>query len=947
MSVTLDSSAQVSKIRSTLVSLDGNTQKTATQEQDFQTRDVVNNLPVRITTRYQTKDKIGSNLADLQGYTGDITIDISVENLTVHPQTLTYDLAGTSHSKNALVGVPLSIVASTTFEGVGPEKVHSEATLNQGKTNGIISTNSSGDALIQWGKILAGPSTGANATFTVDVQAENFQVPEFNIGVHTGLSTDLTTAGAVTSTFTNQSDSELELMQQTVNVVTEANQALTDASTIISQVRDNLNTTSGSLKTTTIQELQKSSELLTGRLTDLQDKMANLKVNLDESATGSQQQLIDQMRQTVTSLQKFFGTEGQNVPQATIEAGTCQVKISQPEGEPSVYSNMAQLNSVLTAYSQANIDCQQQVSAALDTVLGPEDPTADTCKDSASASCAVFTAKTVADASLLASADQTRTLIENLQPGITGQVIDDFSQVQQEMTDLQKEIDLLQDPAQPTSSATPTATPSPDSSPTSQSPEPVPSTGSHQKIIDSLDTIDGSVQTIKDNVQGLEDLLGKINQTASEAISELAQDSDQQKSMLTQNQDLADQLCQLNNQGTAQAGKLSQEEVDHLRSYLTDTPCAAPTGAASPTPSSSPNGQTPNQPAAEPLAPVDGYPAPMDQRLTHQKGLWEQVLNSTNVKDDKAEVAQEIAAIRENLTGVTDKTKAIRDELAAPAPSPSGTPSPETTATESAAPPKNGADEPVETNIQAVKDASPRLQESIDSLEESMNALGGQQAALEQALTEISQRLSPEELTKISDLLGEQARNVEQQRQASATSISDLFAQQVTALSGSATSVSDTADSLLENQSDQLSQAAQQQEDQVSQRTKTALEAIQQSHDAATQDLAGTSTLLTQDLQKIMLDVGDTSVTGSGLLGSLLNNASNADNANYQLALATQNAEKYSNLREQDMGAVKLKQAQYQASLEALATVPTFSYKNTTGATVKTIYTFTVAGDTE
>lgn len=949
VNVGLTSSAEISDISSTVVSFDAFSGKSSSEEQTYALRDAVNDLPVRITTRYTTDQGSGNDLNDLAGYTGDVSIDITVENLTVQPEDLTYDVAGTQKTKSTLVGAPLSVAASTTFEGVKPQSILSEATVGNGTTNGIISTNENGDASLQWAKILAGPSTSASSTFTVNLQAEDLKVPEFNIAVHPGLTNDLTSSGAVSSAFSANQDSTMELMQQTVEVVAEANQALADAGSTISDIRDNLNTTSESLKSSTVQELQQSSEQLTGQLSDLQEKLSGLRTNLDESAQGSQDELVAQMQQTVESLQNFFGQEGDEVPAPVFDAGTCEVNIAQPTNGSTVYSNMVQLSNVLGAYSEANIDCRDQVLGVINNVLGPENPTPETCKDSVSASCSIFNSQVVLTASLLQSAQQTSQLIEQLNPGALSEVLGNHQSASAALDTLQQQVDALQQPTAPAPTKSPSPTPSPtpstEPSPTpsvSPSASPSPSPLPTEELLASLDSIDQHTKASTDHIADLEELLGSINTNAQEALAELNVDTDETGSMLTQNQELADQLCQLSDGGTAEAGKLPAEEVERLRGYLTDTPCADVAEPAS----------------DEKLPTPENYQQPLSQRLTHQVELWNSVFTASDVTGEESETTQKIAAINEDLTQVSEKTAAMRtllEQAASPAPSPSASPSatpepqeptaaPEPTQEPTAEPSPETPVEP-DTSVQAVKDAMPGLHASFDSLSTSLDDLSAQQQKLNDALAEIIEAAPAENAEEISSILATQARNVSQQRTDSELTITDLFSQQVTNLTGTSESISTGTEVLLKEQGDKLNAAAQRQVEEADARTKSSLERIQQSHDSATQDVAGASATLTGELQKLMLDVGDTSVNGSGLLGSLQNNAGSAGNADYQLSLATQNAEKYATIREEDMGAIRLKQEQYNASLRKLSALPAFHFAAPSGTTVKTIYTFTIGGE--
>ena len=91
-----------------------------------------------------------------------------------------------------------------------------------------------------------------------------------------------------------------------------------------------------------------------------------------------------------------------------------------------------------------------------------------------------------------------------------------------------------------------------------------------------------------------------------------------------------------------------------------------------------------------------------------------------------------------------------------------------------------------------------------------------------------------------------------------------------------------------------------------------------------------------------MLDLGDSNAEGAGLLGALKSNSAKAGAADYQLALAMQNAQGYTNLRSEDISALQKRQAQFKASLQRLRSLPTFHLSNAGSAEVKTVYTFQI-----
>ena len=68
--------------------------------------------------------------------------------------------------------------------------------------------------------------------------------------------------------------------------------------------------------------------------------------------------------------------------------------------------------------------------------------------------------------------------------------------------------------------------------------------------------------------------------------------------------------------------------------------------------------------------------------------------------------------------------------------------------------------------------------------------------------------------------------------------------------------------------------------------------------------------------------------------------AAKADTADYQLALATQNAQGYANMRAEDVAGILLRQAQFKASLEAVSALPTFHLEVPPGTATQTLYSF-------
>lgn len=968
VNVKLDSAAKVSDINADIVSIDGISGKIVTDQENYSVRDAVNDLPVRVTTRYKTTEKSGDNLSDLKGYTGKVVIEVSVENLTVASKDLTYDVAGVQRTQKALVGIPLTVAGSAQIEGVKPQNIRADATLGTGSTNGVISSSQEGNTQVQWGAILAGPATGASTTFVLDMDVNDFKVPSIDLAVQAGLTNDLTASGIIGAATNPADSSDLDLIRRTVEVVNEANAVLTDAGSTITAVRDNLNKTSESLEASTVRSLQDASSGLTQKLEDLQEKLGNLNTDLAASTQSSQTEIVGQMQQTVDALTRFLGTEPEEIPQAQIDSGTCKVQITQPAGGATVYSNMVQLSNVLSAYGQANTDCRDQMIATMNQIIGPENPSAQTCADSPSVSCSFYASSLAVTASMIAMAAQGNELIEELQPGMLTQALADYESTNRALENLEEKISALDGKVDPTptpspsDSSEPTAEPSASETPAPPTPSPTePSDTDRKELLAGLTALEDSVSRINTSLESIQDLVRKTHATGANAVQKLeGETAEAGGSMIEQNKALAHELCAISDQ-------LSPEQLQTLRGYLTDEPCSphntpAPTTTAENTATATATsaadqtpGDTENTPApSETTAPghANNYKQPMDQRLNDQLTMWKTVLNSTNLDQEGSQIQQNFSAVSNQTGEISQTISEMKNRLnqtpeeepsptAEPSNTPTGSPSAEPTIEPTAEPTESPGTDPA---IQAVKDALPQLRENTNTLGQSLETVNQNQEQLNQAIKALLENAPAETAQEINELLGSQVRQVSAAKEANAEAITEMFSDSISDLTGSARIVSAQADSLAQEQGQALKEEAENQAATIDRRTQDALVRIQESTNAATRDADGASAVLTSQLQNIMLDVGDSSIDGSGLLGSLTTGAAKAGDADYQLTLATENAQRYANIREEDLGAIRLKQAQHSAAFAAVADMPAFKLATPQGATVKTLYTFSLGG---
>ena len=73
-----------------------------TADESFDPASVAGDLPVRILTSYRLGDRSGTDLSEIVGESGRVEIEVVVQNTTVRPQKLTYDVDSTERSQFAL-----------------------------------------------------------------------------------------------------------------------------------------------------------------------------------------------------------------------------------------------------------------------------------------------------------------------------------------------------------------------------------------------------------------------------------------------------------------------------------------------------------------------------------------------------------------------------------------------------------------------------------------------------------------------------------------------------------------------------------------------------------------------------------------------------------------------------------------------------------------------------
>ena len=943
VNVQMGRDGDVSSIESTNIYVNDKDRTSSSSNVQFKPKDVVNDLPVRVSLQYSTERGSGTNLNDLNGYSGEITIKVTVENLTVKTEDVTYDASGTSRTSPAPVGTPFSIAASTVLSG-SPTQVITTPDAADLSTNGVVSTNEEGKAVVQWGAISAPPVTASSSSFVLKVKAKDFSAPTFNISVQPGFASDLSGAGIITNGFTSQDASQVALLQRTIDTVNEVNTTLTSASSQVAQVRQSLDDTSATLGKDTAEHLKTQNESLTKTMQGLQANIESLQKDLSEASRTNNSQLISQLERTVAALHSMLGdtTARPNVS-VSHSGGRCVVHREEGANSRSVYGNLAQLSAVLNAYAEASSDCQQDLTASIREIVGPEHPTAETCSSNGSVTCALFGASVTVQSSLIALVATGEKIVDHLQPEYLKGANNNYSALKRQMDELVEQVE--KDPSSLDADAV-------------------------RSLREKVSAARQNVNQMKETSSRLIESIKNVHSRAASARAELVDGSG---SMSAQNKELAEQLCALS---TERGGSLSAEQVEHLRGYLTASSCGgaaspsaspsseAPSEAPSPAPSESASvapSEEPSKkveapsaapsseaPSAEPTATegntrvitvenanertyTSNTPAartPMEQRIAAAVAAWDEVLAATSMDDPKEGLARDAKDLNDAVNAVDgalgEVEKTLNDAV-------------------------NAQNQDAEKKEEPTEEAKVSLRDRIRSTSDAVNALGknledmtNMQADLSTAIKEAFKESADETRESLTGMISEEIRKVSSDGSSSASAAKEAFSASIAGITDTANTVVQVAGESIEVQHKDMNDRIEGLRQSLDSVTERSLVALSTRAENATRDLAGASVQLNNDLSKLMLDLGDSNAEGAGLLGALKSNSAKAGAADYQLALAMQNAQGYTNLRSEDIAALQKRQAQFKASLQRLRSLPTFHLSNAGSAEVKTVYTFQI-----
>jgi len=893
--VGLSPAAAVETIEGTTVSVSA-TGDSSAEDMKYDTAQVVGELPVRLSLQYRAGDKSGSDLAELQGHTGPVEIDLTLENLTVRPRAIDYDAAGQTRTDTALVGAPLTIAASTKLAGVSADDVTAGSADGSTGTNGVLSSAGDGAAIVQWATVLAPPRSGASTTLRLVADVKDFQVPTIDVAVQPGLNTDLSADGVLAGAFSSGPDSEMELQRRTISLVTDVNTVLAKAGSTITEVRQNLQETSQTLGVKTAGELRDNSEALASTMAGLKEQLGTLGADLETATTTTQSTTASQLKQTVAAVDSMLGDTTAKPATAPINGAGCTAEVPKSGKSATVYSSVLTMASQLDAYAKVSAGCRDTVAGAIQATMGPEDPTVEECAEQGSMTCSLYGSAVTITAALVGLVQKGDEIVAGLQPQAVTNAIDAHDAAAATLEKARTDVAAILD-----------GTDSAEDYKTALAAVDAALESARDSVTATRDAADG----VRGSIDGLRQQLAGIEATAQDAKDELGTDRLLKGSMTQQTQRLADELCALADGADPRDGRLSNRDAAELRSYLTSTPCEATDADGNPAPE---------------LTPPARFGEPLDARLQAQVTAWDEVLAATDTTAADQAIGQALATLDGAIEDIDAKIDAV-DE-AAEALDGAATGKAKTTRGEIVA---------LDKVLREASESSGRVSTTLAQLKVQQDGLGEQ---IKQALSDVSAETAAE----VYETVDGQVRQVAEIGDAGSDAVVTAFNRSISGLESTSGDVVEDAAGTVDRQRDDLLGQGDALAASLDKSTQSSLATIATSTSGSTRDVEGASALLSSSLSKVMLDLGDRSVNGSGLLGSMATSAAKAGTADYQLALASQNAEGYANIRSRDVAGLLLRQAQFKASLTAVDELPPFHLEVPAGATSQTLYTLTVGG---
>ena len=918
--IAVSPSGAVTAVSGTTVSVSPDGRRAAAGTRTYAPRDVAKDLPVRVRTAYRTADGAGTDLSEIAGYTGRVTVDVFVENLTVKPQSLTYDVAGTSRTRTALVGAPLTLSAAVSLDA-DPDSVITASSDAQGVTNGVLSRTGDGKSQVQWAALLAPPQLGATADLRLVVDAVDFKVPEFGLSVQTGLITDPSVQGLMDAAFRTDTGSQLALTTSTIGVLSQVNESLAKAHAIVDRVSTTLTGNAGTIGTQTLADLTSSSQSLSSSMQSIGTDLSGLTQTLTQTLTSTQSSATSQLLQVVNTASAIMGDTSRPAQVPSLESLGCQAQpgagptaqalvgsetpapaqgsgdaagaagpAAQADSGNGVYGSVNRVSGLLQAYAQANDDCKAAVQAQLSEALGDAD-TSTCAQGSVSATCSLAAAQQQVNAAVASLGEQANAVTAALQPETRADVLTSSTALGEKVTGVETALNRL-----------------------------APSEGGEGTgdLSTETEALNQAVNALTPGVDALVSTLDGIHSSATAAQAN-------NTTARAQIADAARDLC------TEIASAKDPALLQQARARLTSTPCPGAGGGAA---DNKPADGAADKPADDKPGggdaaddkpadkPDDGSSA--DAALSAQSTSLEQIVTASDTTTPGGATKKDVDAVRAAVADVV----AARDAIVL--------------AVDGA--PDDPSKPSLSGSLKDLRTAVTDLRSGYDALSASVDKLDRDQTAAAAGVRTAFDKTAKETTDAVSTTVGTQIRLIGAQAGTSRAAVGASFDAATSGMRASADGITSDSARTIQEQTAQIQDQAAGSSAALSSQVEGSLTSMTQGLTGSVVDIEAARSLLTSDLDRVLLDIGSPDGSGTGLVGIMYSSAALTGSAGYQVAAANQAVAAHGAVRAQDMEGILLQQAQVKASLQAQSRVNGLAAPRPAAEQRTIVYSFRVGG---
>ena len=870
--------------------------------------EVMEFLPVRVLTTYSTPDSRGTDLNDLAGYTGRVTIQLSIQNLTLEPEEMSYDVGGQGRRRVELVGAPLTVVASTNL-GISPGQVVTGAPGSTDTvTNGVLSQDEEGNSQLQWATILAPPQLPASTTFTVVADVEDFTVPEFDLTVQPGYVSDPSMGQLVAGAFGPRGASETKLIGDTITLMTELDGILSETGTIITEARQTLQASADTVGTKTIADLQQSIASITASTDSMRSTLEGLNSAMTTVLQTSNSAVTGQIQSTTAAVSALIGNPEQSVPRLATDGQGCSVVVDPGEEAQTIYGSLLKVSALLGAYADATQQCQGAIQQQIVDILGPDIPTdtevtpetvAELCQDApTSVTCQLYSAKEEFASMLYKLGQDTAEIVAGLDGNAVEQATDSVANLHVLVAELDPSITTLE-----------------------QSQE--------------------NLDEISEKITQLETELDNLNRTAQ--LGQAAVND-----MVTARQNIHNAVC-----AVVPVKSVAPEPVEPIDPEPAEPVDPEPAEPVDPEP------VEPVDPGTtEPTAPGESTPEPTPD--------WR---NSPLTKDEIDEILKYVSntsCYGERFRGPAHRLPTSLETLANDNLTAWNS---VVVATSRIAEGDNADQFAMLVDLKAaVADYEASLQLAISDTErvDAITQLREDYATLEASTQEAVEAVNVVNLNyqntqdrmenlfeekrddiglELYGVINESIGAVSGQRAQTVTAIDAAFMSIINQMNASAGNIATTGAITATAAQAELTDVNEVMTAQMQEVLDIGLQGIEGNVSNAVVDLQASNALLTDDIQRVLNDIGVNSVEGSGLLGIIASSAASTSLADTQIATVSETTTEFANLQRENLGDNKTLSAQTRAAAARYQTMPPFATLENPTIQYTTVYSFTLGGD--